>query len=218
MQGHAKHSGQQSTAAIHRWGAAPLVAAFIALGVLVTGCGGNSPTGGVASLGSSHSSKTSTTSPAAGSSGGGESSPGSQAVAYAACMHSHGLPNFPEPQISQHGGGVSVKMAVPASVGGNPKFKSADQACRKLLPAGGPGNQPVVSPAEQAQYLKAAACVRSHGLPNFPDPTFSGGGVHLDHQGLNESSPVFKAAVHACESLIPGGVHGGSSSQATPSP
>jgi hypothetical protein len=102
-------------------------------------------------------------------------------------------------------------MAVPAGIGGTAEFKSADQACRKLLPSGGPGNQSVVSPAQQAQYLKAAACIRSHGLPNFPDPTFSGGGVHLDHQGLNESSPVFKAAVHDCESLIPGGVHGGGS-------
>jgi hypothetical protein len=126
-------------------------------------------------------------------------------------MHSHGVPNFPEPQISQKGSEVRVRMAVPAGVGGNPKFKSADQVCRKLLPGGGPGNQPVVSPAEQAQYLKAAACIRSHGVPNLPDPTFSGGGVHLAHQGLNESSPAFKAAVHACESLIPGGVHGGGS-------
>jgi hypothetical protein len=126
-------------------------------------------------------------------------------------MRSHGLPDFPDPQISQHGGGVSVKMAVPASIGGNPRFGSADQACRKLLPAGGPGNQPTVTPAQQAQYLKAAACIRAHGVPNFPDPTFSGGGVHIAHQGLNESSPVFKAAVQACESLIPGGAHGGGS-------
>jgi hypothetical protein len=126
-------------------------------------------------------------------------------------MRSHGVPNFPDPQISQHGNAVGVKMAVPASIGGNPKFKSADQACRKLLPSEGPGNQPVISPAEQSQYLKAAACIRSHGLPNFPDPTFSGGGAHINRQGLNESSPVFKAAVQACESLIPGGAHGGGS-------
>jgi hypothetical protein len=224
MQGHAKHSGERRTATVHGPTVACLAAALVALSVLVTGCGGNSPTGGVASLGSSHASNMSTTSStsagSAAGSGGGESQPGSRAVAYAACMRSHGVPNFPDPQISQKGGAVSVRMAVPASVGGRPKFKSADQVCRKLLPAGGPGNRPVMSPAEQAQYLKAAACIRSHGLPNFPDPTFSGGGVHIDHQGLNESSPVFKAAVQACESLIPGGVHGGSGSsrEAAPSP
>jgi hypothetical protein len=128
-------------------------------------------------------------------------------------MRSHGVADFPDPQVSQHGSEVNVKMAVPAgAVNGNPAFKSAQQACRKLLPDGGPGSQAAVSPAEQAKYLKAAACIRSHGVPRFPDPTFSGGGVHIEHQGLNESSPVFKAAVHACESLIPGGVHGGSGS------
>ncbi len=220
MQGHAKHSGDRSRTTVQGLRAAALAAALIALGVLVAGCGGSSPSNGVASLGS-HASKASTTSStAAGSTGGGESSPGSQAVAYTACVRAHGVPNFPEPQISTSPGGGSVKMAVPASIGGNPKFKSAQQACRKLLPGGGPGGEGnhQISPQEQSQYLKAAACIRSHGVPNFPDPTFSGGGVHIEHQNLNESSPAFKAAVHACESLIPGGVHGGSSASPQPAP
>jgi hypothetical protein len=123
-------------------------------------------------------------------------------------MHTHGVPNFPEPQVSEHGGGVSIKMAVPVGVGKNPRFKAASEACRKLLPGGGPNNQAPLTPGQQEQYLRAAACIRSHGVPNFPDPTFSGGGVHIEHQKLNESSPAFKAAVHDCESLIPGGVHG----------
>jgi len=214
MQGHAKHCGDRSTATVQGLGAAALAAALIALGVLVTGCGGNSPTGGVASL-SSHASKTSTTSStAAGSPGGGEPSPGSQAVAYAACMRSHGVANYPDPKVSTNGNEVKVAIGVNPSITGNPQFKSAQQACGKLLGGGGPGSGPnhQISPQEQSQYLKAAACIRSHGIPNFPDPTFSGGGVHIAHQGLNEISPAFKAAVQACESLIPGGVHGGSGS------
>ncbi len=209
-----------------RGSAAAFLTGVIALGLLLAGCGGGSSTGGVASLGSSHASKASTTSSttsgSAADSSGGEPSPGSQAVAYAACMRSHGVPNFPDPKISRSGGGVSVKMAVPVQIGGNPSFKSADQACRKLLPGGGPGQQTVVSPAEQAQYLKAAACIRAHGVPSFPDPTFSGGGVHLDKRGLDMSSQAFKAAVRACESLIPGGAGGngqarsGSTRQAAP--
>ncbi len=220
MQGHAKHSGDRSTATIQGLGAAALATALLAFSVLVTGCGGNSPTGTVANLGS-HASKTSTTSSAAdGPTGGGESSPGSQAVAYSACMRSHGVPSFPDPQISRSGNEVKVAVRVTPAITGNPQFKSAQQACGKLLPGGGPGSGPnhQISPQEQSQYLKAAACVRSHGVPNFPDPTFSGGGVHIEHQGLNESSPAFKAAVQACESLIPGGVHGssGSTSKAAP--
>jgi hypothetical protein len=138
-------------------------------------------------------------------------------------MRSHGVANFPDPQISHNGNSTSVKIAIPAGSNfkGNPKLRSADQACRKLLPnAGNQVNPPTLTPAQQAQYLKAAACIRSHGVPNFPDPTFSGGGVHLAHQGLNESSPAFKAAVQACESLIPGGVHGGAghAQEAAPRP
>jgi hypothetical protein len=220
MQDDVKHSGGRSTAIVQGWGAACLAAALIALGVLVTGCGGNSPSGGVASL-SSHASKTSTTSSTpAGSTGGGESSPGSQAVAYSACMRSHGVANFPDPQISNNGNEHKIAMRVTPGITGNPHFKSAQQACNKLLPGGGQGGEGnhQITPSEQSQYLKAAACIRSHGVPNFPDPTFSGGGVHIEHQGLNERSPAFKAAVQSCESLIPGGVHGGSgsSSQAAP--
>ena len=220
MQGHAKHSGDRSTATIQGRGAAALAAALIALGVLVTGCGGNSPSTGVASLGS-HTSKTSTTSStASGSTAGGESSPGSQAVAYAACVRAHGVPNFPEPKVSTNGNEVKVAIAINPSISSNPHFKSAQQTCSKLLPGGGPGSgsNHQISPREQSQYLKAAACIRAHGVPNFPDPTFSGGGVHIEHQGLNESSPAFKAAVHACESLIPGGVHDGSSSSPQAAP
>jgi hypothetical protein len=219
MQGHARYSGNRSTATVQRLGAAALAAA---LGVLVTGCGGNSPTGGVASLGS-HASKTSTTSstaagPSAGS--GSSASPGSQAVAYSACVRAHGVPNFPNPKISTNGNEVKMAIGVTPAITGNPHFKSAQQACRKLLPGGGPGegSNHQISPQEQSQYLKAAACIRSHGIPNFPDPTFSGGGVHIEHQGLNESSPAFKAAVRACESLIPGGVHGDRGASARPAP
>ena len=225
MRDHAKHSrdrstatvrGPRSTATVRGPHVAVLAAALIVLVALLAGCGGNSPTNSVASL-SSHTSKTSTTSStAAGSSGGSgsSSSPGSQAVAYSACVRTHGVPNFPDPKVTTHGNGVSVAIGINPSISSNPHFKSAQQACSKLLPGGGPGGEGnhQIAPSEQSRYLKAAACIRSHGIPNFPDPTFSGGGVHIEHQGLNESSPAFKAAVHACESLIPGGVHGGSGS------
>jgi hypothetical protein len=220
MQDDVKHTDDRDGTAVSLRVVACLATALIATGVLVAGCGGTSPSGGVASL-SSHASKTSTTSStAAGSTGAGESSPGSQAVAYSTCMRSHGVANFPDPQISNNGNEHKIAMRVTPGITGNPHFKSAQQACNKLLPGGGPGSGPnhQNTPQEQSRYLKVAACVRSHGVPNFPDPTFSGGGVHIEHQGLNESSPAFKAAVHACESLIPGGVHGGSGSSREAAP
>jgi hypothetical protein len=220
MPGQAAPLDDQSTATIELRRAACGAAALLLTGALLAGCGGGSPSGGVASLGSHTSASHSSSSGAAAASAGSEASPASQAVAYAACMHTHGVPDFPEPQVSEHGGATSIKMAVPAGVGKNPRFTAASAACRKLLPGGGPGSQAPLTPAQQEQYLRAAACIRSHGVPSFPDPTFSGGGVHIEHQKLNESSPAFKAAVHDCESLIPGGVHGGPghTQQAAPTP
>jgi hypothetical protein len=132
-------------------------------------------------------------------------------VAYSACMREHGVPNFPDPQISTSGGEVKVAMRVTPAITGNPHFLPAQKACNKLLPEGGPGGSGPnhqITPQEQSQYLKAAACIRSHGIPNFPDPTFSGGGVHVVLKGINPHSPQVRAAEEACQSLIPGGLHG----------
>jgi hypothetical protein len=125
-------------------------------------------------------------------------------------MRAHGLPNFPDPKVTTNGNEVKVAIAVNPSISGNPHFDSTQEACRKLLPGGGQGEGPghQITPQEQAEYLKAAACIRTHGIPNFPDPTFSGGGVHVSHKGLNLNSPQTRAAEEACQSLIPGGLHG----------
>jgi hypothetical protein len=120
------------------------------------------------------------------------------------------VPNFPDPKVSTNGDEVKVAIAVNPSISGNPHFQSAQEACRKLLPGGGPGagSNHQISPQEQSHYLKAAACIRSHGIPNFPDPTFSGGGVHVSQKGINLHSPQARAAEEACQSLISGGLHG----------
>jgi hypothetical protein len=195
-----------------------LIAGITALALLGAGCGGGAKAPAVAHLGSSTSSSSSTSSAgtsqegssSAGSSQGGSSSPDSQAVAYSACMREHGVTNFPDPKITTNGNEVKVAVRVTPGITGNPKFSSAQQACNKLLPGGGPGpsSNHQISPREQSQYLKAAACIRSHGIPNFPDPTFSGGGVHVSQKGIDLHSPQTRKAEEACQSLIPGGLHG----------
>jgi hypothetical protein len=190
-----------------------LITGFAALALLAAGCGGGAKSPTVAHLGSSVTSSTASSSSSAGP-GGGESassaSPDSQAVAYSACMRAHGVPNFPDPQISTNGNEVKVAVRVTPAITGNPRFKSAQQACGKLLPGGGPGEGPSrqISSQEQSQYLKAAACIRTHGIPNFPDPTFSGGGVHVSQKGIDLHSAQVRAAEEACQSLIPGGLRG----------
>ncbi|HTX46384.1 MAG TPA: hypothetical protein VMD48_08910 [Solirubrobacteraceae bacterium] len=51
--------------------------------------------------------------------------------------------------------------------------------------------------------VKFAACMRAHGLRNFPDPG-SSGAVQIGGAGLNPASPAFQAAQKAC-----GGAQGG---------
>jgi len=190
------------------------IAGLTAFALLAAGCGGGSQSPTVAHLGSSTTSSTSSNSSSAGSGGSGSagsSSPDSQAVAYSACMRAHGVANFPDPRITTNGSEVRVAVRVTPGITRNPLFESAQQACRKLLPGGGPGEGSTqqIGPQEQSQYLKAAACIRSHGVPRFPDPTFSGGGVHLPKAaGVNPHSPQVRGAEEACQSLIPGGLHG----------
>ena len=61
-----------------------------------------------------------------------------------------------------------------------------------------------------SQFLRFSQCMRSHGVPNFPDPTPANGGVglKLNGTGINTQSPQFLAAQRACQSLQPRGKNG----------
>jgi hypothetical protein len=113
-------------------------------------------------------------------SAGGSSSP--SAVAYAACMRSHGVPNYPDPDSE---GNLSKGGAEQFGVSQS-QYQSAQQACQHLLPTGGSlqdqarqctltGDCP---PALVQQMLRGgrifARCTRSHGVPKFPDPKLGG--------------------------------------------
>jgi len=183
----------------------PIVLAGAAL--LIAGCGGGSASPGVAHL----STGTSSGSPTAGKSSTPESRASNQQkmVAYSQCMRSHGVPEFPEPseghlliRSTDHNGHVTG--VDPQSS----RFQAAQKVCAKLLPEGG-----TPSPAQQAKAqesaLKFSQCMRSHGVPNFPDPSFSGGGVKMTLKagganGIDPNSPQFKAAQKTCQSNLPG--------------
>lgn len=50
--------------------------------------------------------------------------------------------------------------------------------------------------------------MRSHGVPNFPDPTFQNNSVTFNAPGSNidTSSSQYKSALATCEKLIPAGL------------
>ncbi len=66
-----------------------------------------------------------------------------------------------------------------------------------------------------ARALAYSKCMRSHGIPDYPDPKVSsngngGTGVSMGvgtRGDLNPSNPTFKAASRACRSLQPAGAN-----------
>ncbi len=116
------------------------------------------------------------------------SSPFASALKFAACMRSHGVPNFPDPTPNAQGLGPTVHVAKHS-----PAFQTAQQACGSLLAA--------IAEAKprptRARQLRQAACIRAHGVPDYPDP-LPGGGFNLPST-INPQSPAFIAAQNACE-------------------
>ena len=61
--------------------------------------------------------------------------------------------------------------------------------------------------------LAYSRCMRSHGVPNFPDPNSSGAFPKISPQQLGVSSTVFQAAQNHCRYLLPNGGSGPSQTQ-----
>jgi hypothetical protein len=163
--------------------ASVVVAAFA---VLAAGCGGGSPAG--AGVASSTTAATTTAQ--------------SGALAFARCMRSHGLPRWPDPT----SGGEFDKSKLrqlPYSV--SQVRAVQDGPCNHLLQA--PAAGPAITAADRADYLNAAACMRSHGIADFPDPTFRTGGVQTNiPSSVNQDSSSFRSAAAICTKLIPAGL------------
>lgn len=178
----ARHTARPERAGVRARRTVPSIAGLIAIGLLVSGCGGSSPSRSAGR-------------PSA-------ASFGKQFVAFAVCMRSHGLPDYPDPQISSSGGQVHVKIS-PGSLNPNsPAFKTATKACHELVPNGGaPGAAAANSAQDQAQGLKFAVCMRSHGVPKFPDPDHDGA-FDLP-SGINPQAPQFQRAMQACNKVHP---------------
>jgi hypothetical protein len=187
------------------------LAALAAVALLVAGCGGSSSGGNVAHVESASSSSTASAGEGTDPSGSQEASAEREKklAAYSQCMRTHGVPEFPEPveghlQLNSSRSGAHASGVDPESA----QFKAAQRACKSLQPAG--LSSPAQSSELQGKALKFAACMRSHGVPNFPDPQVSEGRVLMRiGAGVNPQSPQFQEAQSACRSLAPVGGGGG---------
>jgi hypothetical protein len=175
------------------------LAALACVALPAAGCGGGSPSGRVAQVGSTTTEPAS--SPGASSPGSGVQGAVAGAVRFAGCMRSNGVTDYPDPT----GGGrpQSLNRIDP----GSPAFLAAYRACRKYA-SNGVGAPPEPSPAELRSALAFARCVRRHGFPQFPDPlttvslqaTFTlGRGKYFPvNSSYTVQSPAFLTAARAC--------------------
>jgi hypothetical protein len=169
---------------------------LVSLSLLAAACGGGSKVSSVASLGTA--SGASTSSPASAGVAGPAPPAGGPGVifsgvgiAFAACLRSHGEPSVPDPSSR---GQLSITGIDPHS----PQLQSAEKDCQKFSPSAPPPTASQQTRA-QTQALKFAACVRKHGLPNFPDPIFRHG--NIGQRGVDPKSPQFQSAQRACASF-----------------
>lgn len=66
---------------------------------------------------------------------------------------------------------------------------------------------PPITPADRRDYVKAAACIRSHGFPDFPDPTFGNNTVTFNiPPNIDPNSSQAQRAEAICAKLIPPGL------------
>lgn len=185
-----------------RWrGVAAATGWTLAVVVAAAGCGGAPSTPGVA--------MSPTATNAAGPSAG-NSADATGLVAYSSCMRSHGVPAFPDPVSS---GGIPKDAVVSAfQAVSSSRASAATNACRSLLPVGGSlSGQPVqtITAQDRPDYLKAAACMRLHGFPGFPDPTFENESVQVAiPPSIDQNSSRFRSAATLCTKLIPAGLPG----------
>jgi len=117
-----------------------------------------------------------------------------QAVRWARCYRSHGVP-MQDPQRLPDGrtriGGGDYEKTISHDV-----LARADAACASL--------RPVLPAGEQNAKLAAAraesACIRQHGVPDYPDPDSSGAVPNLPDSALKD--PDLDQARATCREIV----------------
>ena len=185
------------------------ILAAAALILLVAACGSSPPSTGSGGSPSASASSPSPNSPSA--------------IAYSHCMRSHGVPSFPDPASN----GQVPKTSAQLLGVSRSQLQAAQTACRRLYPNnGGSGGvltkdslgqceetgdcpQALVQAAMTA-LLIYARCMRSHGVPTWPDPTLDSEGrpgFNLLHvQGFDPNSSQTSNVMQDCYHVMPGGV------------
>jgi len=130
--------------------------------------------------------------------------------AAAQCIRQHGVPSYADPVLTPSGQVYSDSRSIQNS--GQATLNAIRQACRTLMAQAGlnPEHEPP-APAQLVQTgVRAAECMRAHGLPNFHDPTAQstytpGHGFQLTLGEIpsgGKTDPTYLRARQACNSAI----------------
>jgi hypothetical protein len=90
--------------------------------------------------------------------------------------------------------GIAVVGMLAAACGGSPSSAG---------PGGSGGSPSAGASAGSPSAVAYSGCMRSHGVPNFPDPTSGGDVAKGDAQEFGVSSTEYHAAQTACQHLYP---------------
>jgi hypothetical protein len=132
-----------------------------------------------------------------------------QALAYSQCMRANGVPNYPDasgrdtlrsglPKVDPRQLGVS-----------DSRYQAAQRACAHLLPGAG-REGPAASQRDLTAMRAFARCMRSHGVPTWPDPSYdsaAGWGFNLlQVHGFDPNSAQTETTMDECNRVLPPGI------------
>ena len=188
-----------------RYALAVLAASAVVLMAGCSGSGGGSPT--VPSLSQGAAAAQGTGGQGTGGSGAGRAS---ALHAAAQCIRQHGIPGYAEPVLTPGGQVYSDSRSIQNA--SQSVFAAVLRACQTLLTQAdlNPGNEPPAPPQLVQAGVRAAECLRAHGLPNVQDPSARspytpGHGFGMTSSEMpagGKASPVWQHARQACEAQV----------------
>ena len=104
--------------------------------------------------------------------------------------------------------GVANLAASSSTTGGTTTTTQSESAppAKPFGPPGGAHNGFQLSMrVDAADGEKFSACMRKHGLPNYPDPNSQGVITIHSGMGIDPGSPAFRSAQATCSKLLPNG-------------
>jgi hypothetical protein len=109
------------------------------------------------------------------------------------------------------GGGSSLTVASMPGVSTTARHLSSSRSGGGEVRFVGGAPSPAQRAGAEVAQLKFSRCMRSHGVPDFPDPSSpSGGGLGFSFggSGIDPAAPLFRRAQRSCFSLLSGRLAG----------